>query len=232
MEPSLAKPSIEPVARSTLSLAVTERLRDLVVRGTYPPGTQLSEVELADRFGVSRGPIRESLQRLVHDGLLRSEPHRGVFIPSMDDLDIEDIYLAREAVEGAALRILVRSGRAGRLADDLARLIRQMHDASEARRWARLAELDLRFHTEIVRAADSPRLWRMFSSVIDETRVLLSMTASRPGRDEPVGDHMELVQVLTSGDVEVAQRALAMHFARSRSTLARQLESERVGAES
>ena len=72
----MAKRTIEPIERSTLSSTVTERLRELVIQGTYPPGTQLSEVELAERFGVSRGPIREAVQRLTQEGLLRSEPHR------------------------------------------------------------------------------------------------------------------------------------------------------------
>ena len=98
--------TIEPIKRSTLSSMVTERLRELVIAGSYEPGTQLSEVDLAERFGVSRGPIREGLQRLVQEGLLRSEPHRGVFIPVISPDDVHDIYLAREAIEGAAVKAI------------------------------------------------------------------------------------------------------------------------------
>src|SRR5215218_8200290 len=76
-----------------------------------PPGTQLNEVELASSFGVSRGPVREALQRLIQEGLLRSEPHRGVFVPVMTDEDIDDVYLAREALEAAAVRQIARMGR-------------------------------------------------------------------------------------------------------------------------
>ena len=83
---------------------VTERLRDGIVTGTLAPGTQLSEVELAHSFGVSRGPVREAIQRLVQEGLLRSEPHRGVFVPVLTDADVVDVYLARAALESAALR--------------------------------------------------------------------------------------------------------------------------------
>ena len=94
--------------RATFASMVTERLRDSIVNGTLEPGSQLSEVELAHSFGVSRGPVREAIQRLVQEGLLRSEPHRGVFVPVLTDADVADVYLARAALESAALRRLDR----------------------------------------------------------------------------------------------------------------------------
>jgi DNA-binding GntR family transcriptional regulator len=215
----VVKRTIEPITRSTLSSIVTERLRELVVQGTYPPGTQLSEVELADRFGVSRGPIREGLQRLVQEGLLRSEPHRGVFIRRIDDADIADIYLAREAIEGAAIRVLMSDPEVRSVADELRRLVRQMQEAAAAERWSKVAELDMRFHTEVVRAAGSVRLSRMYSSLIDETRALLSMTASYPGREHLVEEHAELAEILASADGAGAAAALSRHFAQSLETL-------------
>ena len=85
--------------RATYASMVTERLRDSIVDGTLVAGSQLSEAELAARFGVSRGPVREALQRLIQEGLVRAEPHRGVFVPVLTELDVRDIYLARDALE-------------------------------------------------------------------------------------------------------------------------------------
>lgn len=215
----MAKQRIEPIRRSTLSSIVTERIRELVVQGTYAPGTQLSEPELADQFGVSRGPIREALQRLVQEGLLRSEPHRGVSVPTVGDEDIADLYLAREAIETAALREIVASGRGAEVAEELSRLVRQMREAALAERWSKVAELDMRFHTEVVRAAGSARLSRMYSSLIDETRVLMSMFARFPGREDLVPEHGELAEVLGSGDLDQIAAVLARHFSESRETL-------------
>ena len=220
----MANRSIEPIRRSTLSSIVTERLRELVVNGSYQPGAQLNEVDLARRFGVSRGPIREGLQRLVQEGLLRSEQHRGVFIPIMSDDDIADIYLAREAIEGAAMRLAVGSDRGAELADRMRGLVRQMEQAASSHRWSRVAELDMRFHAEVVEAAESPRLSRMFSSLVDETRVLLAMTTSRADRDDPVEQHEALVKALESGDPEAASAALEHHFHESRETMRRQFD--------
>lgn len=217
----MAKQTIEPIKRSTLSSMVAERLRELVITGAYPPGAQLSEVELAERFGVSRGPIREGLQRLVQDGLLRSEPHRGVFVPQVRDADISDIYLAREAIEGAAIRIVMASDERARVVVTLRDLVRQMRAAADAEKWTRVADLDMRFHLEVVRASGSPRLQRMYSILIDETRVVMAMTANVSGREDYAEEHAEIADRIESGSVDSAIRTLARTFQESRKTLTR-----------
>jgi DNA-binding GntR family transcriptional regulator len=80
------------IPRVTFAGMVGERIRSNIVEGVLAPGAQLNEVELAASFGVSRGPVREALQRLIQEGLLRSEPHRGVFVPVMGLEDIDDVY--------------------------------------------------------------------------------------------------------------------------------------------
>ena len=66
------------IRRQPLSVQIAERLREDVLSGLHAPGAQLNELELSAAFGVSRGPLREAIQRLVQEGLLRSEPHRGL----------------------------------------------------------------------------------------------------------------------------------------------------------
>ena len=208
----MSKQTIEPIKRSTLSSMVAERLRELVISGAYEPGSQLSEVELAERFGVSRGPIREGLQRLVQDGLLRSEPHRGVFVPKVGAADIADIYLARLAIEGAALRIVAaREDRASTVAL-LQDLVTQMRTATTAGRWSRVADLDMRFHSEVVRASGSTRLQRMYSMLIDETRVVLAMTANVTGREDLVDEHRDIADHIEAGNAGAAEAMLAQSF--------------------
>ncbi|HEX9551263.1 MAG TPA: GntR family transcriptional regulator [Candidatus Limnocylindrales bacterium] len=218
----MAKQTIVRIKRSTLSSVVTDRLRELVISGAYEPGAQLSEVELAEQFGVSRGPIREGLQRLVQDGLLRSEPHRGVFVPKVGSADIADIYLAREAIEGAAIRIVMASEGRATVVATLRDLVRQMRAATAAGKWARVADFDMRFHLEVVRASGSPRLQRMYSTLIDETRVVMSMTANVPGREDYAEEHDEIADRIEGGSVDSAVSTLARTFRESKQTLTTQ----------
>ena len=111
------------IPRATFASIVTERLRANIVDGSLKPGSQLSEVELATGFGVSRGPVREALQRLVQEGLLRSESHRGVFVPVLTDEDVLDVYVAREALESAAIRSIISSDSTAAASEALDRFV-------------------------------------------------------------------------------------------------------------
>jgi DNA-binding GntR family transcriptional regulator len=180
-------------------------------------------VELAQKFGVSRGPVREGLQILVQEGLLRREPHRGVFTPDMTDDDIADVYAAREAIEGSAMRLILREHpkRAERMPvlAPLQKIMQDMRTAAAAHRWSRVADLDMSFHREVVAAAGSPRLTRMYTSLIDETRILLNMTATFSGRDDLVPEHSRLLAGLESGNLEELMDELSHHFRDSIATI-------------
>ena len=139
--------------RATYASMVTERLRDSIVDGSLAPGSQLSEVELATRFGVSRGPVREALQRLIQEGLVRAEAHRGVFVPVLTDVDVRDIYLARSALESAAVQHIIDSSRSEVAAEQLDALVKLMAKAEAADDWEAVGRYDLDFHSALVTAS-------------------------------------------------------------------------------
>jgi DNA-binding GntR family transcriptional regulator len=187
---------IDPLQKPTLAAAVTAKLRELIVQGAYKEGEQLNEVALASAFGISRGPIREALRQLVHEGLLRSEPHRGAFVPTLTDVDIADIYQARLAIETAALVAILRDGQYGEIANSLSKIAQSMVRAVASREWTRLADLDMRFHTELVNSAGSARLSRMYSALLDETRICQRMSTADPEREKTPGEHLDLAELL------------------------------------
>ena len=216
-------PTTEPVSRTTLSGQVTERLRDGILAGAYTQGEQLNEAELARRFGVSRGPLREAMQRLIQDGLLETRPHRGVFVPELTDEDLADIYFAREAIETAAVRRIMAAGEAvsvsRRLADDVDR----MADVLRRDDWNTVVDHDMRFHTRLVDSANSHRLSRMYAVLIAETRLCLHMLVSGlPGRKDFIEEHAAVVERLAAEDAAGAQRAIRQHLHEPLQSLARQ----------
>jgi DNA-binding GntR family transcriptional regulator len=222
------------IPRATFASIVGERIRANIIGGVLAPGSQLNEVELAESFGVSRGPVREALQRLIQEGLLRSEPHRGVFVPVMSAEDIEDIYLAREALETAAVRRITATSRAATAYKALDKIVRGMESAEQAGDWGLVASRDLDFHTALVAAAESPRLERMFTTVISETRLCLSvLTAADDARGNLIDEHREISEMIREENTRGAVDALTKHFDDAVVTLKRRLgaasETEKVG---
>ena len=174
----------------------------------------MNEAELAGRFAVSRGPVREALQRLVQEGLLVSHPHRGVFVVELDEADLADVYLAREAIEGAALRrVAAGTGRAA-LAARFEAAATRMAAAVEEQDWSAVAEADLAFHRALVEAAGSPRLARMFDTVQAETRLCLHLLMA--GYRSSAGlaaEHRRLASLAIGDDLAAAEAELARHLA-------------------
>jgi DNA-binding GntR family transcriptional regulator len=218
------------IPRATFASMVTERLRDSIVSGALEPGSQLSEVELANNFGVSRGPVREALQRLIQEGLLRSEPHRGVFIPVLKDEDVIDIYVAREALECAAVRNVIATSRSATVYRTLDKHVRAMEKAEAAGDWEAVGRLDLEFHTALVASTGSERLQRMFRTVISETRLCLAVLTVAKARDDLVAEHRKICDWIQEGDTEQALKGLKQHFDAAVVTLTNALEPDDAAA--
>ncbi|GAA5147244.1 GntR family transcriptional regulator [Pseudonocardia eucalypti] len=192
---------LEPVDRKSTPALVADQLRSAIMRGTLPPGAQLGEVELAGQLGVSRGPLREAMQRLVAEGLLRSERHRGIFVRDLDGADVRDVYSVRLAVEGAAGRLILAEGGSAAAAGLLTDVLRVMEEAARVGDPVALADADQAFHSTLVAASGSPRLKRIADGLLVETRMCLTaLQDTAPPPDELVAEHRLLRDALLAGD--------------------------------
>jgi DNA-binding GntR family transcriptional regulator len=201
---------LEPVERQSTAAIVADRIRTAIMRGTFPPGTQLGEVELAARLGVSRGPLREAMQRLVAEGLLRSERHRGLFVRDLDAEDVRDVYVARTAVERAAGLLLLAGDRAA-IAERLTATLAQMEEVADDP--VALADADHAFHAEFVAASGSPRLRRMADALLVETRMCLAaLQETLPPAQALISEHRELRDAVRDGDAERLTAVLEAHM--------------------
>jgi DNA-binding GntR family transcriptional regulator len=200
------------LSRDTFASMVTERLRDGIVTGTLPPGSQLSEGDLAHGYGVSRGPVREAIQRLVQEGVLRSEPHRGVFVPVLTDADVADVYLAREALESAALRLVIASSTSRSSHEILDKHVSGMETAASRGDWETVGRSDLDFHPALVASTGSQRLQRMFTTLISETRLCLAALTGAEARHHLVTEHRTICDAVRDVDTERALAALEKHY--------------------
>ncbi|MEU0532806.1 GntR family transcriptional regulator [Amycolatopsis tolypomycina] len=206
-------PEIEPVSRESTAAVIARQLRDAIMTGALPPGTQLGETELAARFQVSRGPLREAMQHLVSEGLLRSERHRGLFVIDLEPGDVYDIYAARSAIERAAMLRALRGGDRDRIADVLEQTVAEMATAASEDDPTALSTADLKFHEALINASGSKRLVRMARTLLIETRMCLTALQSTYQRvEERVEEHTKLIQALRDGDEKTALALLEAHM--------------------
>jgi DNA-binding GntR family transcriptional regulator len=222
-------PALQTLKLESTPAMVAERIRTGILDGTFAPGAQLAEVDLAAQLGVSRGPVREALQRLIHEGLARAERNRGVFVVSLDASDARDVYYVRELVEQAAGSALA-SRRDPAVIAELTATIDDMEAMTDAP-WSALVDIDLAFHRIVVRSARSPRLDRIYATLEAETRLcLLHLERFYPDRAELVAEHRQLIAAVAAGDQPALDALLHEHLAAALARIERDSDDEAVGA--
>jgi DNA-binding GntR family transcriptional regulator len=204
---------LQPVSRQSTAAIIADRLRDAITRGVFPPGAQLGEVDLAGQLGVSRGPLREAMQRLVQEGLLRAERHRGLFVIELGIEDVRDIYTARLAVEQAAARMILQGDRQAAVVA-LTGAQQAIVAAAAADDPVRLADTDHDFHITLVRLSGSLRLQRMAQTLLAETRMcLIALQANGPEPAQLVAEHQALLDAVEDGEESRLITLLTEHLA-------------------
>ena len=148
---------LDPVVQESTPAIIARALRRAISDGTLAPGDQLGEAALARTLGVSRGPLREAMQRLTQEGLLVSHRNRGLFVADLTPESVADMYLLRTTVETAALDRVLESGSV-EAADALDVAVDAMAALAAEPRSAAMVAADLDFHHALVEAAASPRL--------------------------------------------------------------------------
>jgi DNA-binding GntR family transcriptional regulator len=198
---AVAEPDpLGPLNPESMASIIARRLRAAIMYGSLPPGRQLNEAELAARFGVSRGPLREAMQRLVQEGLLRSERNRGLFVVTLTPDDVRDIYTARAAVERAAASLILRRD-PGQAAARLGKVHREMKKAALRTDYPAVSDADLRFHETLVAASASSRLMRMHSTLLVESRMCMrALERTYRFPIEVAEEHGALLDAIRAGD--------------------------------
>ncbi|MET8800284.1 GntR family transcriptional regulator [Nocardia sp. NPDC004568] len=202
----------EPVDQRSTAEVIADKLREAIVRGGLGPGEQLGEADLAARFGVSRGPVREAMQRLVSEGLLHSIRNRGIFVIELTLADVVDIYRARTAIEGGALTLIL-DGRRDIAHEALAPSVAAMLDRAAAGDAAGVSDADRQFHEALVAAAGSPRLVRAARTLLIETRMCLgALQTTYPDLREQAQEHVALREAISAATPARVHRLLRDHM--------------------
>jgi DNA-binding GntR family transcriptional regulator len=197
--------------RMSVAMQVFDLLRREIVSSALPPGSPLSEHALAERFGVSRTPIRESLLRLAEEGLVQIVPQVGTFVTRISLAKVYEAHFIREALECAAVRSAARSRRL-----DVELLLGIMTDQKAAALNGKAEDFyiaDEALHAAIASASGYPRLWTVaLNEKLQLDRVRMLDVAQRPDLGDLVAQHSAIVAALAAHDTVAAEAAMRAHL--------------------
>ncbi|MFC8800429.1 GntR family transcriptional regulator [Promicromonospora sp. NPDC057138] len=202
---------------------VYDEVRRLIVLGTYPAGQPVTELELCERLGVSRTPVRESLRRLESDGLVRAA-RRGVTVVELDAKALRDAYLVRASLEALTAELAARRQRDGELSPaSLARLVEHADLADEATRHGDLVagvRHNRVFHRSVAALADNQAALEVLDRIWDQITVSTRASLTASARPALVDDeHRRLIQAITDGDPQEAAAHAREHVLATMSVL-------------
>jgi DNA-binding GntR family transcriptional regulator len=184
------------------------KLRSAIRNQELKPGDRLREVELAERLGVSRTPVREALKRLEADGLTEVAPPRGFVVTELTHRRVMELYAMREILAGVAARFAAEQASPMEI-QTLQELVAQQGSAKDAIAAARLND---RLREAITSAAHNEFLTRATSSLNDALELLGATTYSMPGRIESGWkENKKIVEAIARRNGTVAEEAARLH---------------------
>lgn len=204
---------------------VIDATRRRIIRGEFAPGENISEIALAEEFGVSRTPVREALKQLQTEGLVEIRPRVGTFVTTPSRREIVELFEMKELLEGAAARLLAARGPV----PELERLQANVRESDLVTDPARYAELVEEFHELLIQGADNNKLVAHYRTLMNQLGYarLVSTSLAQPGRVvQSEKEHHRVVELIAAKDGDSAERVMREHVRASRQALLAELEAD------
>ena len=193
--------------------AVVEALREAIMSGELVDGERLIEDRIARELRTSRGPVREALRQLVHEGFAVSYPYRGAVVLGVSDEEVQQVLVpVRLVLEKYTFPIAAEL-----MSDDdfaeLAKEIWQMREAARTTEVARSVEADLRFHELMLERAQQPHTLQVWGSIAPRIRAYFYRYGRIGNLERIANEHQDLLTALQTRDRATIVTALEAHIA-------------------
>jgi DNA-binding GntR family transcriptional regulator len=190
----------------TLREKILETIRDAIMSGLLKPGEKVAEPELAERFGISRTPIREAFRQLESEGYLTVIPRKGAVVVSYSPKDIEEFYAIKSILEGYAANRACKNlsekeiDRLESINDKLGQLAKNEDIKS-------FFKVHNDFHDLFRKAANNEKLDELISSLVSKFQRLRYASLSKPGRMKAsVQEHVKIIEAFRARNAELAEQ--------------------------
>lgn len=213
---ALMHPTIALLQSSSLTNVVQQEIERAILVGEYAPGSKLIEATLADKLGVSRGPVREAFRMLEEAGLVRTEKNRGVFVRDIPIDEAVEIFDLRAAMDELVGRQLATNITPAQL-KEIKGLVDLMEKTVKAGDTYNYHLQNLKFHDRLVEMAGNRKLTAIYRKLIKELSLFRRLNLA-DGWLMPISanEHRQIVKAIASGDADAAGRAMSDHVMESK----------------
>lgn len=196
-------------ATAQITEVIADALRVEILQGLLPSNLPLRQDELAERFGVSKIPVREALYQLKAEGLVTFFPNRGAVVAELSSAEVDEIYAMRIALETLALRRAIPHLTIANLAE-AATLLDAIEQEKSIARWG---ELNWEFHALLYQPANVPRLMEWVRLLhINVARYLVIFLVGLEYQATSQREHRAILEACRQGQIETAVTLLEQHL--------------------
>jgi DNA-binding GntR family transcriptional regulator len=208
--------NVESQNAGSLAVRVERAVAQWIFKGELSAGQKLTEQEVVERLGVSRGPIREAFRALADVGLLQIEQNRGAFVRKIDleeAIEIHDVY---SALEELATRSAARRLSSAQI-EELKSLVESMDAAAEAEDLDRFYALNLSFHQRLVEGSGNRRLLSIYNRLLNELHLFRRFGLMQRGEMQRSNhEHHQILEKIAAGNPDGAAEAMRSHTSERR----------------
>ena len=191
---------------------VFNTLREAILRGELKPGERLMEIQLANKLGVSRTPIREAIRKLELEGLVLMIPRKGAEVAQITEKSLRDVLEVRRALENLAVQLACLRMSPQTLAD-LKAAARAFEEILGGEDVTAVAEADVAFHDVIYMATDNQRLISLLNNLREQMyRYRVEYLKKKECHKQLLWEHQEIICAIEAGEIDVATKITEQHI--------------------
>ncbi|MBQ5660566.1 MAG: GntR family transcriptional regulator [Lachnospiraceae bacterium] len=206
---------------------VFQTLRKAILKGELQPGERLMEVQLANRLGVSRTPIREAIRKLELEGLVTMIPRRGAEVAEITEKNMRDVLEVRRALEELAVKIACEKITEEEL-ERLGKVAKKFRNVMHGDDLMKITEADVEFHEIIYEATGNARLIQILSNLREQMyRYRVEYLKDYNSHGILAEEHDEIVKALCERDTDRASRAIISHIENQQSSIIKSIRNGR-----
>ncbi|MGN1377531.1 MAG: GntR family transcriptional regulator [Dorea sp.] len=191
---------------------VFNTLRQAILRGELKPGERLMEIQLANKLGVSRTPIREAIRKLELEGLVLMIPRKGAEVADISEKSLRDVLEVRKALEELAVQLACDKIKKEEI-EDLKKAAEDFKKILKSRDITEIAEADVRFHDIIFMATDNQKLVQLLNNLREQMyRFRVEYLKNEEVHPQLIAEHEKIIEHIMERDKAKASAIVSEHI--------------------